>query len=237
MKKDTILVIEDDPDILKVLADHLELDGFMVRTAGTGEEGKRIFRESRPDLIILDLNLPDIDGIRVCSCIRKVSDAPIIMLTARDSLTDKVRGFECGADDYIVKPFEYLEIVARIRACLRRTGASGPKRDSLLLGDLAIDLLKKEVRLGNRLVKLTKKEFELLELLISHDGEVLTRDYITAQLWPNEEVYAWSRALDVHVRRLRQKMEPDPTSPRFILTHTGVGYRFDSSGAGELPGA
>ncbi|HID96591.1 MAG TPA: response regulator transcription factor [Thermodesulfobacteriaceae bacterium] len=223
-----ILVIEDDEDILTVLKDQLELDGFEVAGAGTGQEGLKRVWEWHPDLLILDLNLPDLDGIKICRNIRKSSNLPIIMLTARESLSDKVRGLECGADDYIVKPFEYLELAARIRACLRRhTSAYTLREDKYDYGILKILPKKRQVLRFGEPVRLTKREFDLLELLVSYMGDVLSRDFISSQLWPKEEVYSWSRAIDVHIRRLRQKIEPDPENPRFIHTHTGVGYRFE----------
>lgn len=227
MNQKTILVIEDDKDILTILKDQLELDGFSVAGASMGDQGIKLFKKLHPDLVILDLNLPDMDGIKVCQLIRRLAETPIIMLTARETISDKVRGFECGADDYIVKPFEYLELQARIKACLRRT-LSGIKKEGLQFGPLKILPQKMEVFLNDQDIKLTKKEFELLELLISNPDKVLERDFICRQLWPNGEVYTWSRALDVHIRRLRQKIEPDPDKPQFIITHTGVGYRFQT---------
>ncbi len=230
-KKNKILIIEDDSDIVFVLKEHLELDGFEVFGVENATEGIKLLTEKKPDLLILDLNLPDMDGLKVCQRIRQESDIPIIMLTARDSLSDKIKGFECGADDYLVKPFEYLEVVARIRACLRRAQkTSGRPKELLDFGDLKIDLNKREVHLKGKQVKLTKKEFDLLRILASHPDEVLSRDFLRSQLWPDKEIYPWSRALDVHIQRLRQKIEPDPENPRFIITHPGVGYRFAPKG-------
>ena len=227
-KAKRILVIEDDIDILKILCDQLELDGYSARGCTTGEEGVKASSSFKPDLIILDLNLPDIDGIKVCQYVRKRSECPVIMLTARDSLSDKMRGFASGCDDYIVKPFEYLELSVRVKACLRRYSGAGKEAKVLDFNSLKIVPARREVTLGDRPVKLTKKEFDLLELLASFPGQVLEREFITQQLWPNKEVYSWSRALDVHVRRLRQKIEPDPEHPVFIITHPGVGYSFRS---------
>jgi two-component system alkaline phosphatase synthesis response regulator PhoP/OmpR family response regulator RpaB len=187
----------------------------------------QLFKTMRPDLIILDLNLPDLDGIKLCQNIRRISEIPIIMLTARESLADKVRGLNSGADDYIVKPFEYLELAARIRACLRRSSSEQCcGKEKCCFGELEVRLSTREVFLYDKPVYLTKKEFDLLELLICYPGEVLSREFICSQIWPNEEVYSWSRALDVHIRRLRKKIEPDPQNPKFIITHPGVGYRF-----------
>jgi DNA-binding response OmpR family regulator len=227
MEHADILVIEDDKDIRKVLKDQLELDGFSVLEAASGTEGMYIFKKRPPALILLDLNLPDLDGIKLCQMIRNISDVPIIMLTARDALADKVRGFECGADDYLVKPFEYLELKARILANLRRRAAA--QKDELIFENLRISLKTREVFLNGQAVPLTRKEYDLLELFVVQPNRVLEREYIVRQLWPNGEVYAWSRALDVHIRRLRQKIEADPERPRFIVTHPGVGYRFQTS--------
>jgi len=225
----SILIIEDDKDIAKVLKDQLRMDAYYVFLAEKAEAGFNLFMEKKPDLIILDLNLPDIDGIKFAQNIRKISQIPIIMLTARDSLSDKIRGLESGADDYITKPFEYLELHARIKACLRRYEAISKKSQKLIFGNLEIDLLKKEAILNKELIKLTKKEYELLELLVTHEGEVLKRDFILSQIWPNEELYAWSRALDVHIRRLRQKIEPEPENPVYIITYPGLGYKFNNN--------
>ncbi len=222
-----ILVIEDDADIMTILKDQLELDGYKVACASTGKAGLALFNQFQPHLIILDLNLPDFDGINICKKIRRSSDLPIIMLTARDGLSDKIRGFEHGADDYIVKPFEYLELAARIRACLKRRQINAAPKSRLAFGPLVINSRKRSVEVNGQPVRLTKKEYDLLELFTSHAGEILKRNYICKQLWPEDEIYPWSRALDVHIRRLRKKIEPDPDHPRFILTHPGVGYRFE----------
>ncbi len=222
-----ILVIEDDADIMTILKDQLELDGYKVACASTGKSGLALFNQFQPHLIILDLNLPDYDGINICKKIRRSSDLPIIMLTARDGLSDKIRGFEHGADDYIVKPFEYLELAARIRACLKRRQINAAPKSRLAFGPLVINSRKRSVEVNGQPVRLTKKEYDLLELFTSHAGEILKRNYICKQLWPEDEIYPWSRALDVHIRRLRKKIEPDPDHPRFILTHPGVGYRFE----------
>ncbi|MBA2849021.1 response regulator transcription factor [Thermosulfuriphilus ammonigenes] len=226
MSKPEILIVEDEKDILSLLKDQLELDDFRVFGVTSGLEALEFLEEHHPDLIILDLNLPDIDGLKVCRQIREKTQVPIIMVTARDSLSDKLRGFEAGADDYLTKPFEYLELLVRIRARLKRT-ADISRKESLQFGPLKIIPSKRQVYLNGRPVKLTKKEYDLLEILASQPGEVLSRDFIRSQLWPDKEIYPWSRALDVHIQRLRQKIEPDPEHPRFIITHPGVGYRFE----------
>jgi two-component system alkaline phosphatase synthesis response regulator PhoP/OmpR family response regulator RpaB len=226
MNKATILIIEDDEDILMILKDQLELDGFSVHGVMTAEEGIKAVEEKRPDLVILDLNLPDIDGFKVCKQLRRNSDVPIIILTARDAISDKLRGFESGADDYVVKPFEYLELRARIKACLRRSQKLSPSKEVLDFGILKIWRQKREVYLNGNPIKLTQKEYELLELLATHPDEILSREFIKKQLWPDKRLYRWSRAVDVHIQRLRQKIEPYPEHPSFIITHPGVGYRF-----------
>ncbi|WP_456434296.1 response regulator transcription factor [Thermosulfuriphilus sp.] len=227
MAKPQILIIEDEEDILTLLKGQLELDNFEVYGVTCGQEALEFLERQQPDLILLDLNLPDIDGLKVCRLLRERTQAPIIMVTARDSLSDKLRGFECGADDYLTKPFEYLELLVRIRARLRRSLLEASKREVLCFGPLKIIPAKRQVYLDGKPVKLTKKEYDLLEILVSQPGEVLSREFIRSQLWPNKEIYPWSRALDVHIQRLRQKIEPDPEKPRFIITHPGVGYRFE----------
>lgn len=222
-----ILVVEDDKDILTVLKDQLELDGFEVKTALNGKTALEIFSHFNPDLILLDLNLPDIDGLRVCQKIRAhTQETAVIMLTARDRLCDKVRGFETGCDDYIVKPFEYLELQARIKAVLRRKSSTVANHEVMDFGTIKIFPQKREVKVQGNPIKLTKKEYDLLELFAAHPNKVLKREFIISELWPNKELYSWSRALDVHILRLRHKIEPDPECPRYIITHPGVGYRF-----------
>ncbi len=228
MNQRKILIVEDDQDILTILKEQLKLDGYEVEGATTGKNALKLFETFAPDLILLDLMLPDIDGIIVCQQIRKKSNVPIIMLTARDALQDRIRGLEVGADDYVIKPFEYLELEARIKACLRRSSMGEDKKISY--GAIKIDHAKRQVFLNDKPIKLTKKEYDLLDLMASNQGKVLSRDFLCGQLWPNKEVYSWSRALDVHIRRLRKKIEPDPENPRFILTHPGVGYRFEPDG-------
>ena len=221
-----ILVVEDEPDIKTVLMDQLKLDGYEPIGASTGREALKKMEEMTPDLVILDLKLPDVDGLIICQRIREKSGIPIIIVSARDSLPDKIRGLEIGADDYVTKPFEYLELEARIRACLRRRRVEIKEADPLDYGPLKIFRQKRIVEINGQEVRLTKKEFELLSIFIENQGKVLSREYLSSRLWNKKEVYPWSRALDVHIRRLRKKIEPDPANPRYILTHAGVGYRF-----------
>lgn len=221
----TILVIDDDKDIVKTIRGNLELDGYKVYFAHEGREGIDLAREHRPQLIVLDLNLPDIDGIKACQFMRREFDFPIIMLTARDGLSDMVLGLECGADDYIVKPFNALELSARIKAVLNRTARSMVQ--SCYEGRcISIDFKSRQVQVHGENVQLTKTEYELLELFISYPAEVLSREFIREQIWRDSELYKHSRTVDVHVQRLRKKLERDPNNPMFIVTVAGVGYKY-----------
>ncbi|MBT3258042.1 MAG: response regulator transcription factor [Deltaproteobacteria bacterium] len=221
-----ILVVDDDEDIVQTLKGNLELDGHEVLCAYNGRSGVEMTEKHRPALIILDLNLPDIDGVKACKTIRNSFDFPIIMLTARDGVSDKVLGLECGADDYMIKPFHYLELSARIKAILRRVDKK-PASPSLVNGGLCIDLKSRTVTLEGRIIKLTRTEFKLLELFSSHPNEVLSRDFITQQIWRDSQLYHNSRAVDVHVQRLRKKLEPDIEHPSVIVTVAGVGYKLE----------
>lgn len=221
-----ILVVDDDEDIVQTLKGNLELDGYEVLCAYTGRSGVEMTKNHRPALIILDLNLPDIDGVKACKTIRNSFDFPIIMLTARDGVSDKVLGLECGADDYMIKPFHYRELSARIKAILRRVDKT-PASASLVNGGLCIDLKSRTVTLEGCIIKLTRTEYKLLELFSSHPNEVLSRDFITEQIWRDSQLYHNSRAVDVHVQRLRKKLEPDIEHPSVIVTVAGVGYKLE----------
>jgi len=233
--KPLLLIVDDDPDILRVLRANLELNDFRVITADSCNSMKVVFKEKRPDLIILDLMLPDSDGIEVCREIRKSHpEIPVIMLTARDKLSDKVIGLESGADDYIVKPFETLELIARIKACLRRTRLA-QKEEVLKIGNLIIDRKKREVRKicgkdnsCGRLIELTPKQYDLLVFLAENHDRVITRKELRNHLWEGDKLYSWSRVIDVHIMHLRQKIEDNPAEPEYIITVPGVGYRFRS---------
>lgn len=226
MEGSTILLIDDDEDILRILADNLNLDGYGVSTASTGKEALEKFQEREPDLVILDLTLPDIDGIQICLSMRKKSNVPIIMLTARDRIPDKVLGLETGADDYMVKPFDYLELAARIKACLRRRSPHVARDEAFKLGELEIDIGQHTVRKCGDKISLTQRQFTLLALLARNAGRVLSRDTIRSSLWPEGELYRDSRAIDVHIQHLRSKLEDDPSHPTYIKTVQGVGYQF-----------
>ena len=226
-----IMVVDDDPDILMVLEGNLKLAGFKVATFMTGDTALAAFSEISPDLLILDLTLPDIDGIQLCRRLRELKlDFPVIMLTARDGLSDKVLGLECGADDYMVKPFAFLELRARINTCLRRRKTSGKTGSALLqVGELTLDRNERRVEIRGEGVVLTKKEFNLLALLVENRDRVMTREEIREALWGKRQLYSWSRAIDVHIRHLRLKLETDPEHPVLIQTVIGVGYRFFSA--------
>ena len=228
---DLIMVVDDDPDILTVLKGNLQLAGFRVVTFTAGLEALAAIKSGPPDLLILDLTLPDIDGIQLCRRLREQRvDFPVIMLTARDGLSDKVLGLECGADDYVVKPFAFLELQARIKTCLRRREVTIGRDDldSLNLGSLRIDRQKRRIWVAGREVELTKKEFNLLLLLAENRGRVMTREDIRKALWGRRQLYSWSRTIDVHIRHLRQKLETDSDHPTLIRTVIGVGYRLQA---------
>ncbi|MCK5915694.1 MAG: response regulator transcription factor [Deltaproteobacteria bacterium] len=226
-----IMIVDDDQDILTVLEGNLKLAGFKVETFLTGNGMLQAIDRVSPDLLILDLTLPDIDGIQLCRRLRELGfDFPVIMLTARDGLSDKVLGLECGADDYMVKPFAFLELQARIKTCLRRRSlAEKDEHAPLEFGPLTIDRKERRVKLSGREIELTKKEFNLLKLLAENRERVMSRDEIRRALWGKRQLYSWSRTIDVHIRHLRLKLESDPNKPTLIKTVVGVGYRFFST--------
>ncbi len=223
----TILIIDDDEDIVQTLKGNLLLDGYEVIFSLSGRKGIEMANTHKPDLILLDLNLPDMDGVSICEILRKSSDFPIIMLTARDTLSDKVLGLKSGADDYMVKPFEYLELSARINAILNRMYRSRV-HEKQRIKHLEIDFKTRHVSVRGEKIKLTKTEFQILELFISNANQTLPRDYIEKQIWWDSQLYAHSRALDVHIQRLRKKIEERPDNPAFIITISGIGYKFIS---------
>jgi two-component system alkaline phosphatase synthesis response regulator PhoP/OmpR family response regulator RpaB len=222
-----ILVVDDDKDIVQTIKGNLELDGYEVLTALDGHSCLKMARENRPDLIILDLNLPDIDGIKACQIMRREFDFPIIMLTAREGISDKVLGLECGADDYIVKPFNFLELSARIKSIFKRVERS-LVNDHQEFKDLSINFKSKTIMVRGESVKLTKTEFELLSLFVSYPDEVLSREFIQQQIWRDSQLYQTSRAVDVHVQRLRKKIEAEVDKPEYLVTVAGVGYKFQA---------
>ncbi|MDD3471734.1 MAG: response regulator transcription factor [Syntrophaceae bacterium] len=227
MSHTKILIVDDDPDIALILKDNLELDGYEVQVAENAKQALSLFNSQKFDLMMLDLALPDIDGIQVCRRIREKSDVPIIMLTARDRVPDKVLGFECGADDYVVKPFDYLELEARIKACLRRTSRTTiPSCQVIEIGKLKIDVSGNRVWKDNIPINLTKREFAILVLLAGNPGIVFERSVIREKVWPGGDLYSDSRTIDVHVQHLRSKLEDKASNPKYIQTVQGVGYIF-----------
>ena len=221
-----ILVVDDEFEIVKVVRAYLEQSGFRVITAGDGQLALAAFRHERPDLVILDLNLPLIDGLDVCRTIRRESNTPVIMLTARVEETDRLIGLEIGADDYIVKPFSPREVVARVRTVLRRS-TSAPEQPSLMTsGALSIDPLKHEVQLQGRSIDLTPSEFNILLTMASQPGRAFSRmDLLDAA--QGEAYEGYERSIDVHIKNLRQKLGDEPRAPTYILTVYGVGYKFN----------
>ena len=229
----TILVVDDEPQIVRLLRAYLEEAGFRVVIASDGEQALYVARHEKPDLVVLDLLMPRMDGLEFTRRIRRERDVPIIMLTARDGLSDMVLGLECGADDYMVKPFNALELSARIKAVLNRTQRSMVKR--CYEGKcISIDFKSRQVEVRGEMVQLTKTEYELLELFVSYPAEVLSREFIREQIWRDSDLYKHSRTVDVHIQRLRKKLESDPNNPRFIVTVAGVGYKYMSDGAEEV---
>lgn len=219
-----VLVVDDNAAIVTTLKDNLTLDGYEAFTAAAGKEALARFEEVRPDILVLDLLLPDLDGLQICRFIRRKSQVPIILLTAKGGVSDKVLGLESGADDYLVKPFDYLELAARIKARLRRGGAYRELSAVTQVGDWEIVPRRREVAIAGKAVPLTKKEYDLLNLLFKHAGQVLDRETIRQTLWPEAQIYHWSRTIDVHIQHLRAKLEKAPGQPIYITTVPGVGY-------------
>ena len=225
-----ILVVDDEAVLVKGIKFNLENEGYQVETGCDGEEAVDKARTGRFDLIILDLMMPKIDGLQACMKIREFSNVPVIMLTARSEDADKIIGFECGADDYITKPFNILELKARVRALLRRAGmaAQKEKRSRLTAGHIVIDADERSAWKGETPVDLTAKEFDLIELLMRNPGRVYSRENLLNLVWGYEYIGEF-RTVDVHIRRLREKLEPDPANPEYLLTKWGVGYYFSNS--------
>lgn len=225
MNRTTILVVDDEPKIVRFVKTALSLASYEVFTAGTGQLALKLCESEKPDLVILDLGLPDIDGFEVLREIRAYSTIPIIILTARDDEKDKVRGLELGADDYLTKPFGIRELEARLQAVLRRLSWSPQPNDltEYVLHDLHIDFRRHQVRVKGQEIHLTPTEYDLLRVLIQHSGQVLLHSDLLGKVW-GEEYRNDLAILRVNVSRLRQKLEEDPRQPRYILTVPGVGY-------------
>jgi two-component system, OmpR family, alkaline phosphatase synthesis response regulator PhoP len=219
-----ILVVDDAPDIVRLTRDYLEHAGFAVVVARDGDEAIRVARQERPDLIVLDLGLPGRDGLDVTRDLRRDSNVPIVMLTARTDEADKIVGLELGADDYLTKPFSGKELVARVRAVLRRAQPSA-YAEVVRVGEVAIDESRMSVTVAGRLADLTATEFQLLVALARQPGRVFTRSQLLDAIH-GEAFEAYERAIDAHIKNIRRKIEPDPRAPRYIQTVFGVGYRF-----------
>ncbi len=227
----TVLVVEDEENLLEALRYNLEREGYVVHTAVDGEQALTAAREAAPDVVILDVMLPRLDGFEVCRILRRRGDVPILMLTARGEEIDRVVGLELGADDYVTKPFSVRELMARVRNLLRRSRRVmaddiEPKHEVLRSGDLEIDSVSHTARLGGQPLELKPREFDLLALLAQNKARAFTRDQILERLW-GYDYYGDSRTVDVHIRWLREKIEPEPSKPVRIITIRGVGYRFD----------
>jgi DNA-binding response OmpR family regulator len=224
--KKTILVVDDEVKIIRLTRDYLENAGFGVLSAGNGEDALAIAWAEKPDLVVLDLGLPDMDGLDVCRRLRISTNTPIIMLTARDEESDKLVGLELGADDYITKPFSPKELVARVRAVLRRAEAADEPREIIRVGDLTLDVPRMRATRGVDSIDLTPTEFELLAAMASQPGRIFTRAQLLDAVH-GVAIETYERAIDAHIKNIRKKLEPNPREPAYILTVYGVGYRLN----------
>ena len=224
MKK--ILVVDDEKKIVEIIQAYLERDGYQVITAFEGKTALALALNQRPDLIILDLMLPEISGWDVCRMIRKESDIPIIMLTARDEVTDKIVGLEMGADDYVTKPFDTKELVSRVRAVLRRAESKAGQKNIIQIADLYIDIEKRQVRRNEISVELTPNEFDILRIMAENPGRVFSRMQLLDKV-QGDAYEGYERTIDSHIKNLRKKIEIDPDHPRYVITVHGVGYKLE----------
>ena len=228
----TVLVVDDEENILEAIKYTLAKEGYKVLTANDGEEAIQVAREKSPDLMILDLMLPKIDGLAVCNILRLEMNMPILMLTAKVEETDRVIGLELGADDYVTKPFSMRELVARVKALLRRSNLAIrdtpdiSKTEEIITGNLTLNLLRHEAKMNNEIINLKPQEFSLLHLLASNKGRAFSRAQLLDQLWETDYI-GDIRTVDVHIRWLREKIETDPSKPQRIVTVRGIGYRFE----------
>lgn len=235
---DKILVVDDEISLQETLAYNLKKQGYEVQTTGDGAEALDLAREMKPDLIILDVMLPGLDGFEICRILRREMTTPVLMLTARDDEIDRVVGLEVGADDYLAKPFSMRELIARVKALLRRVrlvreevtagqaDKEKPKAEILEFDNLRIDMTRREITVDGDVVAFKPKEYELLTFFAQHQGQVLSREFILERVW-GWDFIGDSRTVDVHVRWLREKIERDPANPRRIITVRGAGYRFE----------
>lgn len=247
-----VLVVEDEESYREAMSSGLKVEGYRVELAPDGTEGLARFTENPPDIVLLDVLLPGISGIEVCRRMRAIADVPIVMVSAVDTELDVVLGLELGAADYVTKPFHLRELVARIQAVLRRVSPPGttsersadPRRPGAVvpgaprpdvqLGSVLVNFARRSVTKDEEQIHLSRREFDLLDVLLAPPGQVRTRDELIDLLWPHRDL-ADSRTLDTHVHRLRSKLEPDPSNPRFIVTVRGVGFRVDPEGAPPVP--
>ena len=220
-----ILVVDDEALLVKGIRLNLQNEGYDVITGSDGLEAVRLVQEQSPDLVVLDVMMPNMDGMSACSKIREFSNIPIILLTAKTDDMDKLMGFEHGADDYLTKPFNILELKARIRALLRRSGASSSGKSLLTIGDISLDLNARNAYRSGVLVDLTAKEFDVVEFLMRNPNRVYSREALLDTIW-TYEYRSDIRTVDVHIRRLREKLETNPAEPKYIMTKWGVGYYF-----------
>lgn len=227
-----VLVVDDEPHIVELVRYNLLQEGYEVSIAGDGESVLAKARTEKPDLVVLDIMLPGLDGVEVCRRLRRESAVPIIMLTARGGEQERIAGLESGADDYVVKPFSPLELIARVRAVLRRRvrEVSSPAHEPLRVGGLNLDPVTRGVTVNGRPVDLTAREFDLLRILMRHPNRVFTRDFLLEHLW-GHDFYGTTRTVDMHISRLREKIEDDPSSPTYIATVRGVGYKLRGGNA------
>ena len=229
MSGEKILIIDDEVELSEIVSDFLQVEGFKVYSAMNGQEGLLCFKREKPQLVILDIMLPLVDGMEICRTIRSISNVPIIMLSAKSSNTDKVISLGLGADDYIMKPFEPMELIARVKAQLRRyTQFSMPVDGSTVItfGNLVIDDKAYTVYVNSKIVNLAAKEFEVLNYMAHHPNQVFTREQLFNQIWGYEE-YGDINTVTVHIRKIREKLEENPSEPIYIKTVWGVGYKFD----------
>ena len=229
MANEKILVVDDEEHIAELIGYNLTSNGYKVITVNNGNDAVKLAVEEKPNLILLDLMIPGKDGYDVCKDVRsnsEIRNTPIIMLTAKSEELDKILGLELGADDYITKPFSVRELLARVKAVLRRFSISEPESNVLVFGNLTADFDKREILVNDKKLDLTLKEFELLEILIKNKGKILTRDTLLDKIWGYEYI-GETRTVDVHIRYLRKKIELDDKNPKLIETIRGVGYRFN----------
>jgi len=223
-----ILIVDDDKKIIDLVTAYLKRDGYHVLAAYDGQQAIDLARHKQPDLVILDLALPQVDGMDVCRILRAESNVPIIMLTARTTEDDKLAGLDLGADDYVTKPFSPRELVARVRTVLRRVGEKESGPPEVRFDDVVVDFVRHEVRMNGQVVSLTPTEFRLLEVLVKEPGKAFKRIELLEQVC-GYEYEGLERTIDAHVKNLRKKIEPEPGRPRYVVTVPGVGYRFEGS--------